>query len=297
MAPDARVLATPHTRKTARELGVEIGSVRGSGPNGRITDDDVKAASAARAAPALRPPATDPAPRAAGDTRVPLKGVRRKTAEAMAKSWSTIPHVTHSDEADVTELFAFIARARPDAERLGVRLTALAFVMKAAVAALQKFPSFNASLDNATGELVLHGDHHLGFAADTPAGLMVPVVKDAGAKSVMTLAAEIAALSAKARDRTIAVDELRGGTFTISNLGGIGGTHATPIILHPQVAILALMKARQRPVARDGGVAIRTIMPLDLSFDHRVVDGAEAARFVNQLVKLLEDPLRLLVEG
>ncbi|MBI5571581.1 MAG: 2-oxo acid dehydrogenase subunit E2 [Desulfomonile tiedjei] len=305
-APAERVMATPHTRRLARELGVDINIVKGSGPHGRITDEDVRqAVSRVPSAPPKAPTAAAvQAPATAGfdfekygpTRRVPLKGVRKRIAEVMARSVSTIPHVAHFDEADVTELLQVVARERSLAESRGIKLTILSFLAKAAAAGLKKHPMVNSSLDEETGELVFKDYINIGIATDTEAGLMVPVVRDVDRKSILEIAADLQELSKKARDRTIDLEDLRGGTFTITNVGAIGGTWATPIILHPQVAILASMRATKRPVVRDDHVVVRTMMPLTLSFDHRVLDGADSGRFINHVKELLEDPLRMLVD-
>lgn len=301
-----KLLVTPHTRRLARELGVDINAVVGSGRGGRITDDDVREAVSKAAPPPPKAPtaAAVVAPATVGfdfekygpTRRVLLKGVRKRTAEVMARSASTIPHVTHFDEADVTDLLEVVGRERGLAEERKVKLTILAFLTKAAADALKKFPAFNSSLDEATGEMVFKEYINVGFATDTEAGLMVPVVKDVDRKSILQIAGEIQDLSRRARDRTIDLEELRGGTFTISNVGALGGIYATPIIVHPEVAILCSLRAKPRPVVRDGEVTVRTIMPLTVSFDHRVLDGADAARFMSHIITLLEDPMRMLVE-
>jgi len=307
VAPEApRVLATPHTRRLARELKVDINAVKGSGSHGRITDDDVrKAAEKVPSAPPKAPTAAAiQAPATAGfdfekygpTKRVPLKGVRKRIAEVMVRSVSTIPHVTHFDEADVTDLMDVVERERALAERRKVKLTILSFLAKACAASLKEHPIVNASLDEETGELVYKDYYHMGFATDTEAGLMVPVVRDVDKKSILQIAADLQELSRNARERTIELESLRGGTFTITNIGSIGGSWATPIILHPQVAILCSMRAIPKPVVRDGQVVIRTMMPLTLSFDHRVLDGATAGRFVNFVIELLQDPMRMLVD-
>lgn len=301
-----RVLATPHTRRLARELGVDISTIVGSGKGGRITDDDVRQAVAKVAPPPPKAPtaAAVVAPATAGfdfekygpTRREPFKGVHKRTAEVMARSWSTVPHVTHFDEADVTELLKVVRQERPLAEERKIKLTFLAFLTKAAADALRKFPTFNASLDETTGELVYKEYINVGFATDTEAGLMVPVVRDVDRKSILQIAGEIQELSRKARDRTIELEQLRGGTFTITNVGALGGTYATPIIVHPEIAILCSLRGQERPVVRDGQIVVRTIMPLTISFDHRVLDGADAARFMTHIVTLLQDPMRMLVE-
>ncbi len=280
--------------------------MNGSGSHGRITDDDVrKAAEKAPSAPPKAPTAAAiQAPATAGfdfekygpTKRVPLKGVRKRIAEVMVRSVSTIPHVTHFDEADVTDLMAVVERERALAERRKIKLTILSFLAKACAASLKEHPIVNSSLDEETGELVYKDYFHIGFATDTEAGLMVPVVRDVDRKSILQIAADLQESSRNARDRTIELESLRGGTFSITNIGSIGGSWATPIILHPQVAILCSMRAVPKAVVRDGQVVVRTIMPLTLSFDHRVLDGATAGRFVNFVIDLLQDPMRMLVD-
>jgi pyruvate dehydrogenase E2 component (dihydrolipoamide acetyltransferase) len=302
----SRVLATPHTRRLARELTVNIAAVKGSGSHGRITDEDVRNAASEVSTALLKAPtaAAVQAPSTAGFSfekygptrRVPLKGVRKRIAEVMVRSVSTIPHVTHFDEADVTELMHVVEREKALAESRKIRLTILSFLAKAAAASLKVYQVLNSSLDEETGELVFKDYIHVGMATDTDAGLMVPVVRDVDKKSILQIASELQELSRRARDRTIDLDDLRGGTFTITNIGAIGGHYATPIILHPQVAILCSMRAQQKPVVREGRIVVRTVMPLTLSFDHRVLDGADAARFMHHLVDLLEDPMRMLVD-
>jgi len=302
-----RVLATPHTRHLARELGVDINTVDGSGPRGRVTDDDIK--NAVKAAPPVAPriPRTAAVSHEAstigfdfekyGPTRrEPLKGIRKRIAEVMVRSFSTIPHVAHGDEADVSELLKVVKQQKPMAEARGIKLSVTAFIVKAIVSALKQFPEVNSSLDEETGDLVFKEYYHIGIATDTEHGLMVPVVKDADKKSIMQIAGEIQQLAEKARSREIDLEELRGGTFSITNLGGIGGTYATPIIQHPQVAILGVLAARKKPVVVDDEIVVRTIMPLVISFDHRLLDGAGMGRFMNYLVSLLEDPMKMLVD-
>ncbi len=301
-----QILATPHTRKLARELGVDISKVKGTGSHGRITDEDIQSASKAPKPSAAKAPtaAAIQAPATAGfdfekygpTRREPLKGIRKATAEVMVRSVSTIPHVTHFDEADVTELLEVLKRKKPLAEKRGAKLTILSFVAKAAASALRMYPALNCSLDEETGELVYKDYYHLGFATDTDAGLMVPVIKDIDKKSVLQIAADLVDLSKRARERTIDIEEMRGGTFTITNVGALGGKWATPIIVHPQAAILCTLRAKPQPIVNDGAVVIRTVMPLTLSFDHRVLDGADAAKFMNFIVGLLEDPMRMLVD-
>ncbi len=306
-AATKRALATPHTRHLARELGVDINTVSGSGPRGRVTDDDVRRA--VKEAPAAPPKI----PRAAAVShepstlgfdfekygpvrREPLKGIRKRIAEVMVRSFSTIPHVSHTDEVDVTDLFDVLKRQKPMAEQRGIKLTITPFIAKAVVSALQAFPEVNSSLDEESGDLVYKDYFHLGIATDTDQGLMVPVVKDANKRSILQIAEEIQNLSTQARNREIDLEDLRGGTFTITNPGGIGGIHATPIIQHPQVAILGVMAARKKPVVKDDEIVVRTMMPLVVSFDHRILDGAVVARFLNHIIQLLQDPMRMLVD-
>ncbi len=302
-----RVLATPHTRHLARELNVDINSVVASGPRGRVTDEDVR--KAYKAVPPERPKIPSAAAveheastkgfefeRYGSTRRVPLKGVRRRIAEVMARSYSTIPHVSHSDDADVTDLLDVVKKQKPVAEERGIKLTLLSFICKAATSALQEFPEVNSSLDEESGELVYKEYYHIGIATDTESGLMVPVIRNVDQKSVLQIAEEIQNLAEKARDRSIDLEELRGGTFSITNPGGIGGTNATPIIQHPQVAILGILRARKRPVVIEDQIVIRTVMPLVVSFDHRILDGAVVARFLNHIIQLLENPMRMLVD-
>lgn len=307
---DKKVLATPRTRKVARELGVDIREVTGTGPRGRITEEDVRlaASKAKEKAEPKRPKgptaAAVQAPSTAGfdfekygpTERKPLKGVRKRTAEVMARSVSTIPHVTHFDEADVTELLEVKTRKKALAEERGIKLTLLAFVAKAAADALRKFPQFNSSLDEDTGEIVFKHYYNLGFATDTESGLMVPVIKDVDRKSILDIAADLNELARKARDRSIGLEDMRGGTFTITNVGALSGMWATPIIVHPEVAILCTLKATKKPVVRNDEIVVRSILPLTLSFDHRVLDGADAARFMQHVKELLEDPMRMLLD-
>jgi len=306
-AAPKRVLATPHTRHLARELGVDISTVKGTGSRGRITDDDVRRAIKEAPAPPPKIPraaAVSHEPSTLGfdfekygpTRREPLKGVRKRIAEVMVRSFSTIPHVTHADEADVTDLLEVIKRQKPMAEQRGVKLTLTAFITKAVVSALQAFPDVNTSLDEESGEIVFKNYHHIGIATDTEQGLMVPVVKDADKKTILQIAKDIQELAAKARNREIDLEDLRGGTFSITNPGGIGGIHATPIIQHPQVAILGVLAARKKPVVKDDQIVIRTIMPLVVSFDHRLLDGATMARFMNHIIDLLSDPMKMLVD-
>ena len=390
-APDGRVFAAPTARRLARELGVDIATVEGSGPGGRVSDADVRAAaeggasgaepagseaeaavaeaeepigepddaamgttsgsaptasvpeSADRdrtlAAPATRRVAEEegvdlnavPAveerdgeafvtPEAvreyaaaqqaaqeadaaaiqmgapAEDERIPYRGVRRTIGEAMERSVYTAPHVTHHEMVDVTELVETRAELKPIAEERGIKLTYMPFVMKAVVAALDEFPILNASLDEEAEEIIKHGARHIGVAVATEAGLMVPVVENVDHKGMLQLASETQELAAKARDRTISPDELRGSTFSITNFGAFGGDYATPIINYPEVAILGIGALKQRPMVVDGEVEARYTLPISISVDHRVVDGADVAQFAGRLSEFLSDPRLLLLE-
>ena len=297
--------ATPAMRRYARELGVDLAKVKGTGRKGRILREDisgfVKHALAAPA-PGVAPAGTGIPPIPAVDfgkfgeieTR-PLGRIKRISGPHLHRSWVNVPHVTSHDEADVTDLEAFRRSIKDEAAAAGARITLLAFVTKAVAATLGKFPTFNASLSADGGSIVLKKYVHIGIAVDTPNGLMVPVLRDADRKGVYDLAREMAELGTRAREGGLKSDELQGGTFTISSLGGIGGTAFTPIINAPEVAILGLSRARMTPVWDGAAFQPRLMLPLDLSWDHRVVDGAEAARFLAHLARLLADVRRLLL--
>jgi pyruvate dehydrogenase E2 component (dihydrolipoamide acetyltransferase) len=293
------VPAGPATRRLARKLGVDLGRVPGSGPRGRVTQDDVIAFSQqsapreSRGAGVAAPPLPDFSKWGPVEDQT-LDLVRRKTAEQMAVAWSQIPHVTQHDLADVTDLEAF-RKAQSTAD--GPKLTVTAFVLKAVAVALKEFPRFNSSLDLPGGRLVLKSYFNVGVAVDTDRGLLVPVVRDVDKKSVRELAASITDLAEKARQKKLALDHMKGGTFTITNLGGIGGVAFTPIVNWPEVAILGLSRSRLEPAVRDGQVVPRLMLPLSLSYDHRVIDGADAARFTRRIARMLEDPMLLLLDA
>lgn len=293
------VQAMPPVRKLARELGVDIAAISGSGPGGRIVREDVeRAASGAQTAPPPRPPPPAPVSPAVplAGRREPLRGVRRVIAERMAQAHRLIPPVTHVEECDVTELDATKQMANerdPD----GPRLTYLPFIVKAVVNALKQYPALNSSLDEDAGEIVFHDDYNIGVAVDTPAGLTVPVIKNADAKRLRDIAAEIESFAAAAREGNLQVEDLRGGTFTVTSPGAFGGLMATPIIFHPQAAILGVHRATERPVVRDGQIVIRKMMNLSITFDHRVLDGMTAARFALDVVRLLEHPAVIALES
>jgi len=291
--------ASPSVRRFARELGVDLGKVKGSGAKGRITEQDVKAhvkrvltePAAAGGAALPRVPQVDFASFGPVE-RLPLSRIQKISGPRLHASWVNVPHVTQFDEADITEMEATRARLKDEALARGVKLTPLAFVMRACVQALQAFPQFGASLDG--DALVMKKYVHLGFAADTPNGLVVPVVRDADRKDVFELARELATLSEKARAGKLTAAQMQGGVFTISSLGGIGGTAFTPIINAPEVAILGVSRAAQRPVYENGAFVPRLMLPLSLSYDHRVIDGAAAARFTTFLARALADVQGLL---
>jgi len=294
--------ASPGVRRFARELGVDLSRVRGSGRKGRIVESDVKAyvkgllsggapAAAGGALPKVQVP--DFAQFGAVEIQ-PLSRIKRISAARLHASWVNLPHVTQFDEADITELEAARVKLKERASAAGVKLTPLAFVLRAVVRTLQKFPNFNGSLDASGENLVLKKYMHIGFAADTPNGLLVPVIRDADKKDVFELARALATLSEKARAGKLSAAEMQGGSFTVSSLGGIGGTAFTPIINAPEVAILGVPRSATRPVYRDGALVPRTILPLSLSYDHRVIDGAEGARFAAALGANLSDVAGLL---
>jgi 2-oxoisovalerate dehydrogenase E2 component (dihydrolipoyl transacylase) len=288
------ILATPATRKLARDLGVDVATVQGTGPGGRITDDDVrrfKDVGKGAAAVAV----TVAGPRGV-EERVPMRGIRRKVAEHMVKSRDSTAQVTHVDEVDMSEVVHLREKAKASAEKRGTKLTYLPFIIKALVLALKKYPYLNASLDDEKQEIVLKKYYNIGIATDTEQGLVVPVVKGAEHKSITQLAEEISKLSEKARAGQLTLDEIQGSTFTVTNVGGIGGVFATPIINYPEVAILGVHKITKRPVVKDNQIIIRDMTYLSVSFDHRVLDGAMAAQFMNAIKQYLEDPKLLLLE-
>lgn len=312
---DGPVPATPATRRLARELGVDLAVITATGPGGRVTDDDVRAAAAGRGAPApgparptrpvaparrlattLEPPPLPRFEQWGAVERASLSHLRRTIAERMTLSAALIPHVTHFDRADITDLDALITRNLEAARARGVTLTLTGFLLKAAALALRSHPQFNASLDPTAGELILKRYYHLGIAVATERGLLVPVIRDVDRKPVLEIARELAALAQRVRDGQAALDDLRGGSFTITNIGALGGTGALPIINYPEVAILGVARARPEAVVREGRIVPRLLLPLTLTFDHRVADGADGARFAAEIVRLLEAPERLLWE-
>ena len=301
------VPAAPHVRRLARELGIDIHDVKGSGPGGRISDDDVKAhsksllASATAAAqlpqvPLARPELPD-FTKWGKVERVAMRGVRRKTAEHLWQAWTTVPHVTQNDRADITELELLRARFAPKAEEAGGKMTVTAIALKVCAAALKIFPQFNASIDMAKEEIVYKQYINIGVAVDTDRGLLVPVIRDVDSKNIVELAAELTKLSKKAREKKLSQAEMGGGTFTITNLGGIGGTGFSPIVNYPEVAILGLSRSSMEPVWIGGKFEARLVLPLSLSYDHRLIDGADAARFLRWVAEAFEQPFLLSVQG
>jgi pyruvate dehydrogenase E2 component (dihydrolipoamide acetyltransferase) len=306
------VPAAPHVRRLAREIGVDIYEVKGSGPGGRVSEDDVKAhakslvtaAATAQAAPQaghFRQPQLPDFAKWGKVERVSMRGVRRKTAEHLAEAWNTIPHVTQHDRADITELEQLRARFAPKAEEAGGKMTVTAIALKVCAAALKVFPQFNASIDIEKEEIVYKQYINIGVAADTDRGLLVPVIRDVDKKNIVELAVELSGLSRKARDKKLTPSDMEGGTFTITNLGGIGGIGFTPIVNFPEVAILGISRSRMEPEwiqGKDGGkFEPRLILPLSLSYDHRLIDGADAARFLRWIAEAFEQPFLLSVQG
>lgn len=298
--------AAPSVRRFAREIGIRINQVPGTGPGGRISMEDVK-----RYAKTLNEQRTgakclmqgievEPLPDFSkwGDVeRQSMSSIRKKTAQHLSYAWATIPHVTQFDEADVTDLEALRRQYGPRAEAAGGKLTVTAILLKIVAAALKKFPQFNASVDMEKQEIVYKKYVHIGIAVDTEHGLLVPVLRDVDRKNILTLSAELAELSRKARARKLALEEMQGGNFSISNLGGIGGTAFAPVVNSPEVAILGVSRAAMKPVWREEKFVPRLVMPLALSYDHRLIDGADAARFLRWVVEAAEQPFLLPLEG
>ena len=338
------ILAAPSTRQLARQLGVDIQTIKGTGSAGRIMDEDVKKAAALGkmgsrsptpsssspaetthadssvsptpsgvpvhaedtvhspagdhvVSPLAHAGATTPSWKSEGpEERIPLKGLRKVISDRMVKSMFTAVQVTHMDEADVSELVRLREKEKVSLEKKGIKLTYLPFIAKACVAALKNHPSLNASIDDTTQEVVLKKYYHIGVAVDTEDGLIVPVVRDVDRKTIIQLSKEMQELASRTRERKVSPDELRGSTFSITNIGTLGGTYSTPVINWPEVAILGIGKIEERPVVRDGKIVIRHMMRVSLTFDHRLVDGAQAVRFTNEVLQHLEDPGLFLVD-
>jgi pyruvate dehydrogenase E2 component (dihydrolipoamide acetyltransferase) len=294
-SPPAPLFASPAVRQAAREVGVELASVSGSGPGGRVTYGDVLKAAGAGGSPAG--PAPEPLPDFAAFgpvDRQPLSTIRKTTARRLAHSWATIPHVAAFDAADVTRIEALRKQQADKAGPDGAKLSVTAILVKIVSEALRAFPAFNASLDMERGEVVLKQYVHIGVAVDTPNGLLVPVIRDADRKGALDLSAELARLAEKARGKKLGLDEMRGGCFTVSNLGGLGGRHFAPIINPPEAAILGVGRAAVEPVWIEGAFQPRPRMPLTLCYDHRLIDGADATRFLRWVVEAIEEPARIL---
>lgn len=294
--------ASPTVRRLAREIGVDINQVRGTGPRGRITREDVKA----HAKGILL---TKPAVESTGQLHKPLpefhkwgnvrrekmSKIRQITADSLSYAWTTIPHVTQHDKADVTQLEEFRKKYGKLADKQGGKLTVTAILMKVIAEGLKKFPQFNSSIDMRSYEVIYKEYYNVGVAVDTPQGLIVPVIREVDKKSVIDVAVELTELASRTRDRKVKPEELEGGNFTISNLGGIGGTSFTPIVYSPQVAILGVSRTQVEPVWKDGTWEPRMMLPLSLSYDHRIIDGADAARFARWIAEVLENPLTLFL--
>ena len=303
-----KVLATPVARKMAKDLGVDISTVKGTGPQGRVMKADIQAAADAKASSAGTSKPTSGAsvnsghaypkttvPELDRSERVPMTMLRKTIAANMSLSKFTIPHTAVMDEADVTELVSFRSEAKALATSEGVKLTYLAFFIKAVIAGLKTYKGLNASIDETAEEIVYKHFYNIGIAVDTPDGLMVPVIKDADRMSIFELAEHIEDLSKRARNKTLKLDELSGGTFTITNYGAVGASFGVPVIKHPEAGILGVGAIVKKPVVVDDEIVIRSILPLSLSFDHRIIDGADAGRFVGHVKKLLENPHFLLM--
>lgn len=313
--PNRKIIAMPSVRKHARDKGVEITQVPGSGKNGRIVKADIDAflsggapAAAAQAAETQAPAAAQaeaaPAPVAAPipqgeypETREKMSGIRKAIAKAMVNSKHTAPHVTLMDEIDVTKLVAHRKKFKEVAASKGIKLTFLPYIVKALTSALREFPALNTSLDDATSEIIHKHYYNIGIAADTEKGLLVPVVKDADRKSVFSISNEINELAGKARDGKLAPNEMKGASCTISNIGSAGGQWFTPVINHPEVAILGVGRIAEKPIVRDGEIVAAPVLALSLSFDHRMIDGATAQNALNHIKRLLNDPELLLMEA
>ncbi|MEX0900418.1 MAG: dihydrolipoyllysine-residue acetyltransferase [Gammaproteobacteria bacterium] len=285
--------ASPSVRKLARELGVDLTRVNGSAKKGRITHDDVKAfVKGVMQGGGMGGPSFEPAPRIDFSQWGPVEAelltrIQKIAGPHLQRAWATIPHVTQHDEADITDMETVRQSLKADAEKLGAKLTPLAFIIKACALTLKEFPRFNSSLDG--DQLIVKQYFHIGFAVDTPEGLVVPVIRDADKKNVFDIAKELGEISGKARDKKLKAKDMQGGTFSVSSLGGIGGTAFTPIVNAPEVAILGVSKSQMKPVWDGDDFKPRLMLPLSLSYDHRVIDGAAAARFTTHLAKVLHD--------
>jgi pyruvate dehydrogenase E2 component (dihydrolipoamide acetyltransferase) len=288
---DGTIPASPAVRRKAREAGVDLRQVEGSGPGKRITAEDIrKYAGAGREQETALPVFSQ----WGNVSREPMDNIRKLTARRMHESWQQVPHVTQFDEADISGLEKYIDETRDAIEKAGGKLTITAILLKLSAFALQRFPRFNTSIDMGRNEIIYKDYINIGIAVDTERGLIVPVIRDVNQKSLGQLAAELSVIAQKAREKKISPDELQGGNFTISNLGGIGGTAFTPIVYSPQVAVLGISRKQYKPVYRSGDFEKRMVLPLSLSYDHRVIDGAEGARFLRWICRVLADPYALM---
>lgn len=301
----SHVLATPSTRKLARDMNIDINNLSGSGLAGRVTREDVLSTSGAGSSSSASASSTSnisiprpsyQGPAGSAEERVPLRGIRRKIAENMQMYKHIIPHFSLMDEVNVTKLVKMRESMKEQMEKSGIKITYLPFVMKAIIAAAREFPMVNASIDDAAGEIVYKKYFNIGFAADTPNGLVVPVIKNADQKTILEISQEIVALAKKARDGKLTMDEMKGATVTITNIGSIGGTYATPIINHPEVAIFGMYKIYDKPVLVNNKWRAHKIMNVSVTADHRLIDGAVAARFMNAVNSRLENPARLMLD-
>lgn len=297
-----KVLATPVARKMAKDLGVDISAVTGTGPNGRVMKEDIQKASTEKAMPKTDTPKTKVVtqPLTINDERVeriPLTKIRKTISEKMTQSRFTIPHTTTMDEIDITKLDTFRRKYKDILIKENVNLTFLPFVIKAVITALKEFPEFNSSLDEEKEELVLKNFYNIGIATDTDRGLMVPVIKEADRLNIVELAKGVDEITSRTKENKVELSELRGGSFTITNYGSIGGYFGIPIINYPESAILGLGRAVKKPIIMDDEIAIGLIMPLSLSYDHRIIDGASGARFLNLVKELLSNPEMLLLKS
>jgi pyruvate dehydrogenase E2 component (dihydrolipoamide acetyltransferase) len=314
-AADVRVLATPATRRLARETNIDVNTISGSGLAGRVTREDVMrakggagaiaagqptfaggAATSGTAAFAAMPVRAYVSTQPGGEERVPLRGIRRKIAEQMQTTKQIVPHFTIMDEANVTELVRLRTQSKEVGEKYGVKVTYLPFVMKALISTMREFPMFNASIDDQAGEIVYKKYFNIGFAADTPNGLLVPVIKNVDQKTILEISKEITDLAKKARDGKLSLDEMKGATITITNIGSVGGTYATPIINHPEVAIIGMYKVDWKPVYKDGQFVPTQVMNFTATCDHRLIDGAVAANFLKAFLKRIENVGHLVLD-
>ncbi len=302
--PTEHSMVLPSVRRLSRELGVDLSTVKGTGIGGRITEEDVRRAKGTGllekvgiTKPVAVPQVIKKYDMYGYIEHVQLKGIRKATAKKMSQAVHTAAHVTHMDNADVTELAAIREKEKLNAEKEGIKLTYLPYIIKAVIGALKKHPYLNAEMDEEHEEIILKKYYNIGIAVDIEGGLIVPVIKGADKKSTLDLAKELQEVVKKAEERSLDMADLKGGTFTITNVGSLGGIYATPIVNYPEVAILATGKIADRPVVKDGKIVVRKILPLALSFDHRVLDGAEAARFTNDLIALLENPEKIPTEA